>query len=37
MLSSNSRQIVAEKSGHYLHYDQPELVVDAIRLLVGEA
>jgi pimeloyl-ACP methyl ester carboxylesterase len=36
MLSSNSRQIVAEKSGHYIHHDQPELVVDAIRLLVEE-
>ena len=37
MLSSNSRQIVAEKSGHYIQHDQPKLVVDAIRLLVEAA
>ncbi len=37
MLSGNSRQIVAEKSGHYIHHDQPELVVDAIRHLVRAA
>jgi pimeloyl-ACP methyl ester carboxylesterase len=34
-LSSNSRHITAEESGHYIHQDQPELVVDAIQLLVG--
>jgi pimeloyl-ACP methyl ester carboxylesterase len=30
-LSTNSQHFVAEKSGHYIHHDQPELVVDAIR------
>jgi pimeloyl-ACP methyl ester carboxylesterase len=35
--SSRGRQIVAEKSGHYIQRDQPELVVDAIRQVVEEA
>ncbi len=29
--SSNSKQIIAEKSGHNIHDDQPALVIDAIR------
>ncbi|MDI6696574.1 MAG: alpha/beta hydrolase [Anaerolineales bacterium] len=29
-LSSNGRQIIAEDSSHYIHLDQPELVVRAI-------
>jgi len=33
-LSTNSKQIIAEKSGHNIHHDQPELVVDAIRQVV---
>ena len=33
-LSTNSQHIIAEKSGHYIHHDQPELVVDAIRQVV---
>lgn len=33
-LSSNSKQVIAEKSGHYVHFDQPELVVEAIIDLV---
>jgi hypothetical protein len=33
-LSSNSQQIVAEKSGHYIHHDQPELVIETIRRAV---
>jgi pimeloyl-ACP methyl ester carboxylesterase len=36
-LSSNSTHIVAEKSGHRIHLDQPALVVDAIRKVVEEA
>jgi pimeloyl-ACP methyl ester carboxylesterase len=35
--SSRGRQIIAEKSGHNIHRDQPELVVDAIRQVVREA
>jgi pimeloyl-ACP methyl ester carboxylesterase len=30
-LSSNSRLLVAEKSGHAIQIDQPELVVAAIK------
>lgn len=33
-LSSNSRQILAHKSGHYVQLEQPELLADAIRFLV---
>jgi len=32
--SSNSKQIIAERSGHNIHDDQPELVIDAIRQVV---
>lgn len=32
--SSNSKQIIAEKSGHHIQADQPELVIDAIRQVV---
>jgi len=34
-LSTNSQHIIAEKSGHYIHHDQPELVVNAIRQIVN--
>lgn len=33
-LSSNSRQILAEQSGHFIQFDQPNLIVDAIEQLV---
>jgi len=33
-LSSNSQLLVAEKSGHGIQVDQPELVIDAIRQMV---
>jgi pimeloyl-ACP methyl ester carboxylesterase len=33
-LSSNSKQIIAKKSGHYIQLDQPELVIEAILELV---
>jgi pimeloyl-ACP methyl ester carboxylesterase len=35
-LSPQSKQIIAEKSGHAIIGDQPQLVVDAIREVVGE-
>jgi hypothetical protein len=35
--SSRGRQIIAEKSGHYIQRDQPELVIDAIRQVMEEA
>lgn len=34
-LSTNSQQIIAEKSGHFVHHDQPELVIGAIQELVA--
>ena len=34
--SSRGKQIIAEKSGHNIHRDQPELVVDAIHQVVEE-
>ena len=33
-LSSNSKQIIAEQSGHNIQLDQPDLVIDAIREMV---
>jgi len=30
-LSQNSKQIVAEKSGHFVIIDRPDVVIDAIR------
>lgn len=30
-LSSTGRQVIAEDAEHYVHYDRPELVIDAIR------
>jgi pimeloyl-ACP methyl ester carboxylesterase len=35
--SSRGKQIMAEKSGHNIHRDQPELVIEAIRQVVEEA
>jgi pimeloyl-ACP methyl ester carboxylesterase len=35
--SSNSRMVIAEKSGHYIQDDQPELVIDAIKQVVVSA
>ena len=34
-LSSNSKQIIAEKSGHNIQLDQPDLVIDAILGMVN--
>src|SRR5262245_14924563 len=34
-LSSNSKQIVAEKSGHHIQLDEPGLVIDAIQQVVN--
>jgi len=32
--STRGKQIIAEKSGHYVNFDQPGLVIDAIREVV---
>ena len=34
-LSTNGKLVVAERSGHAIHLDQPELVVDAVREVVA--
>jgi pimeloyl-ACP methyl ester carboxylesterase len=35
--SSQGRLVVAEKSGHYVHYEEPGLVIQAIRDVVAAA
>lgn len=35
VLSSAGKQIMAEQSGHYIHLDQPDLVIDAIREMLA--
>ncbi len=34
--SSRGRQVIAEKSGHLIHQDEPKLVIDAIHQVVKE-
>lgn len=34
-LSKNGRHLVARRGGHYVHYDDPDLVVDAVRALIA--
>jgi pimeloyl-ACP methyl ester carboxylesterase len=36
-LSSRSELTIAEHSGHYIHHDQPDLVIDAIHKMVNAA
>lgn len=35
-LSSNSRWVIVPNSGHYIHLEQPDVVVDAIRSMLGK-
>ena len=35
--SSEGRIVIAQKSGHYVHYEEPELVIQAIRDVVTAA
>jgi pimeloyl-ACP methyl ester carboxylesterase len=35
-LSSKSSHVIAEKSGHWIQTDQPELVIEAIRKVIGK-
>ena len=37
LLSSRSQQIIAPHSGHYIHQEEPELVVNVIRSVVEQA
>src|SRR4030042_5641949 len=34
--STQGQQVIATESGHLVHYDQPDLVIDAIRTLVEQ-
>lgn len=36
-LSHNSKLIVAERSGHHIQLDEPQVVTDAVRLVIGAA
>ncbi len=36
-LSTNGRQVIVEDSGHYMQWDQPGAVIDAIREIVEQA
>jgi pimeloyl-ACP methyl ester carboxylesterase len=33
-LSPQGQLIIADKSGHFVHHDQPKLVIDAIQQVV---
>jgi pimeloyl-ACP methyl ester carboxylesterase len=35
--SSQGRLVIAEKSGHYVHYEEPGLVIQTIRDVVTAA
>ena len=36
-LSSNSTHVIATKAGHYIPVDEPQLVIDTILKVIGEA
>jgi pimeloyl-ACP methyl ester carboxylesterase len=36
-LSSKGKRVVAEQSGHYIHLEQPRLVIDAIKQVIEDA
>jgi pimeloyl-ACP methyl ester carboxylesterase len=36
-LSSKGKQVIAEQSGHYIHLQQPQLVIDAIKQVIADA
>ena len=36
-LSRNGKQVIAERSGHHVHLDQPDLVISTIRDVVNRA
>jgi hypothetical protein len=35
-LSTRGKQVIATESGHYIQWDQPELVIDAVRDVMDE-
>jgi pimeloyl-ACP methyl ester carboxylesterase len=36
-LSTNGRLIIAEGSRHYIHWEQPAVVIDAVRQVIAQA
>ncbi len=34
-IGDNVKQVIAERSAHWIHLDEPELVIDCIRTMVG--
>lgn len=35
-LSTNSRDVIAEGAGHYVHYDRPQIVIDSILSILQD-
>ncbi len=35
-LSSKSKQVFADKSGHFVMFDQPEIIVNAVHAMVDQ-
>jgi pimeloyl-ACP methyl ester carboxylesterase len=35
-LSSRGTQVIAKNSGHYIQHDRPDVVIDAVRNVVGQ-
>jgi pimeloyl-ACP methyl ester carboxylesterase len=33
--SPGGRHLIAEKSGHWINFDEPEVIVDAVRTLIA--
>ncbi len=36
-IGNNVRQVIAEESAHWIHLDEPDLVIDSIRAMVSDA
>jgi len=34
-LSTNSRQVFADRSSHFINFDQPELIIEAIQDMIA--
>ncbi|SIR57873.1 hypothetical protein SAMN05421578_1205 [Paenibacillus macquariensis] len=35
-LSNSSKQRIAERSGHYIHHAEPEIVIDEIVIMLNQ-
>ncbi len=36
-LSTNSRQLFADRSSHFMNFDQPDLIISAIRQMLDDS